>query len=297
MSATLLKKCPQCNRTYSDVTISFCLEDGAVLSPPYDPNATEKLPQTFVTAETEQRTERIPAPPTLPSLETQSEREKDSIRTITSPVRVVQETEARSVTAQPVNNRKYILLSVILTAFIIGGGVWFLTRFNQTNTETNSSTPIQTNVENRPTSSNENKKNNNENKSPTRNENKTPTQPNGNTQGKNQTEEPKPSPTETPEPKKESLLIGGTYSLYDRKTKKYAGQMTVDVRSENEFYVYGEGWSGKGRVKGNTGYYDWRFKDGKTGRTTFVIGSGGAWQGHVNGSGLNWRYVARRNSG
>lgn len=35
-----MKKCPQCSRTYSDETLSFCLEDGALLSAPYDPEQT-----------------------------------------------------------------------------------------------------------------------------------------------------------------------------------------------------------------------------------------------------------------
>lgn len=39
-----MKKCPNCNRTYSDETITFCLADGALLSAPYDPQATLHLP-------------------------------------------------------------------------------------------------------------------------------------------------------------------------------------------------------------------------------------------------------------
>ena len=39
-----MKKCPSCNRTYSDETITFCLADGALLSAPYDPQATLHLP-------------------------------------------------------------------------------------------------------------------------------------------------------------------------------------------------------------------------------------------------------------
>lgn len=35
-----MKRCPQCNRTYFDETFSFCLEDGAVLSAGFDPDAT-----------------------------------------------------------------------------------------------------------------------------------------------------------------------------------------------------------------------------------------------------------------
>lgn len=38
-----MKKCPQCNRTYSDETLSFCLEDGALLSATYDSDETVVL--------------------------------------------------------------------------------------------------------------------------------------------------------------------------------------------------------------------------------------------------------------
>jgi len=35
-----MKRCPTCNRSYSDDTLSFCLEDGTRLAPDYDPEAT-----------------------------------------------------------------------------------------------------------------------------------------------------------------------------------------------------------------------------------------------------------------
>ena len=35
-----MKRCPTCNRSYADDTLSFCLEDGARLEPAYDPEAT-----------------------------------------------------------------------------------------------------------------------------------------------------------------------------------------------------------------------------------------------------------------
>jgi hypothetical protein len=38
-----MKKCPQCNRTYADDTLSFCLEDGALLSASYNP---QEIPPT-----------------------------------------------------------------------------------------------------------------------------------------------------------------------------------------------------------------------------------------------------------
>ncbi len=35
-----MKRCPKCNRTYSDETFSFCLADGALLSAPFDSEKT-----------------------------------------------------------------------------------------------------------------------------------------------------------------------------------------------------------------------------------------------------------------
>jgi len=53
-------------------------------------------------------------------------------------------------------------------------------------------------------------------------------------------------------------------------------------------------WTGKGMLRGAGGYYDWVFKDGKRGRTTFTIDQSGNIHGKVRGSGINWDYVARR---
>jgi TonB family protein len=60
----MIKRCPTCNRTYSDESISFCLADGALLSAPYDtpreePPPTEVLPSP-----------PAPVPPTLPPKQT-----------------------------------------------------------------------------------------------------------------------------------------------------------------------------------------------------------------------------------
>jgi hypothetical protein len=41
-----MKSCPTCNRTYPDDTLAFCLVDGAILSAPYDPQATLIIPET-----------------------------------------------------------------------------------------------------------------------------------------------------------------------------------------------------------------------------------------------------------
>jgi hypothetical protein len=39
-----MKTCPICSRTYGDDTLTFCLDDGARLSAPYDPHETLKEP-------------------------------------------------------------------------------------------------------------------------------------------------------------------------------------------------------------------------------------------------------------
>ena len=38
-----MKRCPQCNRTYADETLTYCLADGSLLSAPYDPEATQVM--------------------------------------------------------------------------------------------------------------------------------------------------------------------------------------------------------------------------------------------------------------
>jgi hypothetical protein len=43
-----MKSCPTCNRTFED-SLTFCLVDGAILSAPYDAQATQRLPETGTT--------------------------------------------------------------------------------------------------------------------------------------------------------------------------------------------------------------------------------------------------------
>ncbi len=50
-----MKRCPSCNRTYTDVSLNFCLEDGTPLisdaSPSFDPHATVRYTQPPTTKE------------------------------------------------------------------------------------------------------------------------------------------------------------------------------------------------------------------------------------------------------
>ena len=38
----MMKSCPTCNRTFEE-TLTFCLVDGSILSPPYDPDETRVI--------------------------------------------------------------------------------------------------------------------------------------------------------------------------------------------------------------------------------------------------------------
>lgn len=69
-----MKRCPQCNRTYTDDALSFCLDDGSPLvsagaPPPSDPSATVQYPQARDTSPQPTiafRPGQAPPPPTPP---------------------------------------------------------------------------------------------------------------------------------------------------------------------------------------------------------------------------------------
>ncbi|HUU40636.1 MAG TPA: hypothetical protein VMW42_06840, partial [Desulfatiglandales bacterium] len=75
-------------------------------------------------------------------------------------------------------------------------------------------------------------------------------------------------------------------------------KMIITARDENTFLVRGEGqgWVGDGKIDGSQGYYDWRFDNGSSGRTTFVVNPDGTLTGHVVGPGVDWKYLARRSN-
>jgi hypothetical protein len=58
-----MKTCPECNRTYPDDTLAFCLVDGAILSAPFDPEATHRIPTPRST--NPQATEFLPSSPSI----------------------------------------------------------------------------------------------------------------------------------------------------------------------------------------------------------------------------------------
>lgn len=69
----MVKRCPECNRTYSDDTLSFCLADGTLLSAPYENQAARPFSDKANQAPTEmmpeilKQAESTPSPPpTIP---------------------------------------------------------------------------------------------------------------------------------------------------------------------------------------------------------------------------------------
>jgi hypothetical protein len=63
-----MKRCPTCNRTYTDLSLNFCLEDGTPLAadtPPIDPNATIRYPSARDTAEPPPTEIYQPPPPVV----------------------------------------------------------------------------------------------------------------------------------------------------------------------------------------------------------------------------------------
>jgi hypothetical protein len=111
-------------------------------------------------------------------------------------------------------------------------------------------------------------------------------------------EKPSPKPQTSPTSDKPADLsyLTGEYDLY--RLENPAGgvirRMTLRVRKGNEIFVRGTDWTGTGKIDGKQGYYDWKFEDGKFGRTTVLVNDNGTMQGRVFGSGIDWWYLARR---
>lgn len=69
-----MKHCPTCDRSYSDETLTYCLEDGSLLSASFDAEATQRIPPSRIT--NHQSTEVLP--PTL-SLSTPTRQGRKSL--------------------------------------------------------------------------------------------------------------------------------------------------------------------------------------------------------------------------
>jgi hypothetical protein len=87
----------------------------------------------------------------------------------------------------------------------------------------------------------------------------------------------------------------GTYFLYQKDApSEKAGEMIITAWKGDSFLIRGSGWIGQGEMKGNKGFYEWKFDDGKTGKTQIELNPDGTFTGHVVGSGINWKYIAKK---
>lgn len=96
--------------------------------------------------------------------------------------------------------------------------------------------------------------------------------------------------------KASSEAIGGVYVLYEfgDQSEKPQGNMTITPWKGETFLIHGIDWAGYGKLQGQKGYYDWKFDDGRAGRTDFEVNKDGTLKGRVHGSGIDWVYLARR---
>jgi hypothetical protein len=96
--------------------------------------------------------------------------------------------------------------------------------------------------------------------------------------------------------------LTGTYSLHYIQGSASVATMKIWGQVGSTFLVGAAkptgrpelDWDGRGFIDGDRGYYDWTFRDGKKGRTTFFIDREGNLHGQVRGAGLDWNYIGRR---
>lgn len=102
-----MKRCPTCDRTYADDSTTFCLADGSLLSAPYDPGATQRIPV------------RLTSPPPT--------------EVLTSNPTPPQVLPYHSSPPYPVGPKSHATLYLVIAslALLVGVGIFALVKFNQ----------------------------------------------------------------------------------------------------------------------------------------------------------------------
>ena len=118
-----MKQCPVCKRTYTDETLTYCLDDGAFLSTLYAPGATQRIPTPRATNQAS--TEAFPYAPSY---------------------------------SQPLKQGRnpWLILTLIALLFIVGGGgilLWLKSGSSNSPSQDSSANPNQSDI----SRSNENK--------------------------------------------------------------------------------------------------------------------------------------------
>lgn len=99
-----------------------------------------------------------------------------------------------------------------------------------------------------------------------------------------------------------SISLFGKFTLYKKGNElNSVGTMYFTPIENNMFIVTGVNWLGIGEWDGSSGYYNWRFENGETGKTSFDIMKNNTIAGKVKGDnknamliGLDWEYIAKK---
>jgi hypothetical protein len=114
-----MKTCPTCHRTYSDETISFCLEDGTVLSAPHAAQPTQPYPASRIT--------EPPATQVMPPA-------PQSQATMVAPPPIITRDDRQIYQPDPGRNRWPLIVGAMILVAIVGvilavvAGVWMINR-------------------------------------------------------------------------------------------------------------------------------------------------------------------------
>lgn len=113
----------------------------------------------------------------------------------------------------------------------------------------------------------------------------------------------------------DARILAGSYDLFSLQRVRLGGdlparsnRMVITQAGGDSFRVASPQdvtepritWRGQGILKGRSGFYTWKFEDGKTGRTDFVLTADNDLIGYVQISDLalqatfNWWYLAKR---
>jgi hypothetical protein len=89
--------------------------------------------------------------------------------------------------------------------------------------------------------------------------------------------------------------ISGSWTLRaeGKPGSNAVGSMNLDLQG-TKLLAWGNSWRGEGQFAGRAGFYEWRFNDGRAGRTDVSVDDNGVIHGKVRGSGLDWNYEGTR---
>jgi hypothetical protein len=99
------------------------------------------------------------------------------------------------------------------------------------------------------------------------------------------------------------MVLNGTYDLFENSSgtiSKIPDQsMTITTFDNNKFVVQGVSpgnkyWVGLGELKGNEGYFDYRFQDGRFGQTAFRVDKNGNLDARSLSYTVNYKYLAKK---